>query len=161
MQILSCSSAGFLVAICGLLLRSQALISGARSPNFETKDPSIESKALSSDLTVSIVFLIMLLAGPAIVTIILASKSKIMALMRPRNQDDAKLGAAVYDTGDDVRLCFYPLAQKWKQWRGRRVAPEMKLKEQKAAAVLASAAIFYSKSKPHKPTTQTSALSEN
>ncbi len=160
MQILSCSSAGFLVAICGLLLRSQALISGARSPNFETKDPSIESKSLSSDLTVSIVFLIMLLAGPAIVTIILASKSKILALMRPRNLDGAKLGA-VSDAGDDVRLCFYPLEQKWRQWRGRRVAPEMKLKQQKAAAVLASAAILYSKAKPRKPTTQPSALSEN
>jgi hypothetical protein len=161
MQILSCSSAGFLVAICGLLLRDQALISGARSPNFETKDPSIESKTLSSDLTVSIVFLIMLLAGPAVVTVILASKSKIMALIRRKKHSSVKMGAVVHETGEDVRLSFFPLSKKWKKWRGRKVTPEMELKEQKAAAVLASAAILYAKQKPRKQISQTSALSEN
>jgi hypothetical protein len=158
MQILSCSSAGFLVAICGLLLRDQALISGARSPNFETKDPSMESKSLSSDLTVSIAFLIMLLAGPAVVTIILASKSKIMALIRHKKHYHAEMGAVVHDTGEDVRLCFFPLSQRWKKWQARKVTPEM---EQKAAAVLASAAILYSKQKHRKRIPHTSAISEN
>lgn len=158
MQILSCSSAGFLVAICGLLLRDQALISGARSPNFETKDPSMESKTLSSDLTVSIVFLIMLLSGPAVVIIILASKSKIMALIRHKKHDNAKMGAVVHDTGEDVRLCFFPLSQWCKRWQARKVTPEM---EQKAAAVLASAAILYSKQKRRKQISHPSAVSEN
>jgi hypothetical protein len=158
MQILSCSSAGFLVAICGLVLRDQALISGARSPNFETKDPSIESKTLSLDLTVSIVFLVLLLAGPAVVTIILASKSKIMALIRHKKHDDVKMGAVVHDTGDDVRLCFFPLSQRWKRWQARKVTPEM---EQKAAAVLAAAAIVHSKEKRLKKISNPSAISEN
>ena len=71
MQVLSCTSAGVLLAVCGLLLRSQALISGGRSPNFEVSDPSTESRGISEELTPIIVLLVILLSAPAILTIVL------------------------------------------------------------------------------------------
>lgn len=72
MQVLSCSSACALVAICGLLLRSQSLVSAARSPNFEYADPSTESIDVSTELVPVIVLLIILLAAPSVLAIILA-----------------------------------------------------------------------------------------
>lgn len=72
MQVLSCTSAVALVAICGLLLRSQALISAARSPNFEEGDPTKESDGISSDLFPIICMLILLLATPAVLSVLLA-----------------------------------------------------------------------------------------
>jgi len=72
MQVLSCASAGVLVAVCGLLLRSQALISGARSPNFELSDPGSESNGVSQELFPIIVILIGLISAPALITIGLA-----------------------------------------------------------------------------------------
>ena len=71
MQVLSCTSAGVLLAVCGLLLRSQALISGGRSPNFEVSDPSTESSGISQELNPIIVLLVILLSAPAILTIVL------------------------------------------------------------------------------------------
>ena len=72
MQLLSSFSACALVAICGLLLRSQSLLSAARSPNFEANDPSSESSSVSTELIPIIVLLITLLAAPAVLAIILA-----------------------------------------------------------------------------------------
>jgi hypothetical protein len=72
MQLLSSFSACALVAICGLLLRSQSLLSAARSPNFEPLDPSKESSNVSAELLPIIVLLITLLAAPAVLAIILA-----------------------------------------------------------------------------------------
>ncbi len=72
MQVLSCTSAVALVAICGLLLRSQALISAARSPNFEKGDPARESDGISSDLFPIICMLMLLLATPAVLSVLLA-----------------------------------------------------------------------------------------
>jgi hypothetical protein len=71
MQVLSCTSAVVLVAVCGLLLRSHALVSGARSPNFEASDPDIESSTVSSELFPIIVLIIVLLTVPTITAIIL------------------------------------------------------------------------------------------
>ena len=131
MQILSCCSAGFLVAICGLLLRSQALISGARSPNFDPKDPSSESRHLSDDLSAVIFFLVLFLSAPAIMTIILASNSKLK-----------KYTALVF------RLRLASLFEWFKKRRSQKIAPEVvKLHQEKSAAVLVSAAILFSKQK--------------
>jgi hypothetical protein len=77
MQVLSCTSAIVLVAICGLLLRSQVLVSGARSPNFEATDPDIESSGVSSELMPIIVLLCILLTVPTITAIILAIRSNL------------------------------------------------------------------------------------
>jgi hypothetical protein len=76
MQALSCSCAVFLVAICGLLLRSQALVSAARSPNFETSDPNIESSEVSKEFLPVIAMLIGLLAAPLFLTIFLLMRTK-------------------------------------------------------------------------------------
>lgn len=75
MQALSCTSAVVLVAICGLLLRSHALVSGARSPNFDSSDPDVESSSVSSELFPIIVLLIALLTVPTVTVIILAIRS--------------------------------------------------------------------------------------
>lgn len=77
MQVLSCTSAVVLVAICGLLLRSHALVSGARSPNFEASDPDIESSTVSSELLPIIVLIIVLLTLPAITAVILTIRSNL------------------------------------------------------------------------------------
>jgi hypothetical protein len=82
-QVLSSFSACALVAISGLLLRSQSLLSAARSPNFEPIDPSIESSSVSTELIPIIVLLIMLLAAPAILAIVLA----LMKWFRSRKND--------------------------------------------------------------------------
>ena len=154
MQVLSCSSAGVLVAISGLLLRSQALISGARSPNFETKDPSVESSDVSPELAPIIVLLIMLLSAPAIIAFLLGPMSRFKRSISSlrENPNDSALGASVQVTGADVRLCFKPLTRRWQMWRSRKVAPapeqsveQLTQQEKRAAAVLASAAIAYSK----------------
>lgn len=102
MQALSCTSAVVLVAICGLLLRSQALVSGARSPNFEPSDPDIESSSVSSELMPIIVLLSVLLAVPAImaITLTIYSKKKFNKLaedtkpkaLEPKAQASAFLG---------------------------------------------------------------------
>jgi hypothetical protein len=70
MQVLACASAGVLVAIAGVLLRSQVLLSSARSPNFDKKDPSVESDGISSDLLPIILLLIGLLAAPTAIAIL-------------------------------------------------------------------------------------------
>ncbi len=69
---LSSFSACALIAICGLLLRSQTLLSAARSPNFEPIDPSIESTSVSKELIPVVVLLIVFLASPGILAIILS-----------------------------------------------------------------------------------------
>jgi hypothetical protein len=95
MQVLSCASAGVLVAVCGLLLRSQALISGARSPNFELSDPGSESNGVSQELFPIIVILIGLISAPALITIGLAihanSKFKKAALAIEQKTIEAAL----------------------------------------------------------------------
>jgi hypothetical protein len=70
MQVLACASAGVLVAIAGVLLRSQVLLSAARSPNFEKQDPSVESDGISNDLLPVILLLIGLLAAPTAIAIL-------------------------------------------------------------------------------------------
>jgi hypothetical protein len=75
MQVLSCSCAGCLVAICGLLLRSQTLVSAARSPNFETFDPGLESSDVSEELFPIIMLLIVFLAAPSMLTIYLLMRA--------------------------------------------------------------------------------------
>jgi len=71
MQVLSCTCAGCLVAICGLLLRSQALVSAARSPNFEAYDPGLESSDVSDELLPIIIILVIFLAAPSFLAIFL------------------------------------------------------------------------------------------
>jgi hypothetical protein len=95
MQVLSCASAGVLVAVCGLLLRSQSLISGARSPNFEISDPGSESNGVSQELIPIIVILIGLISAPAFITIGIAihanSKFKKAALAIEQKTNEAAL----------------------------------------------------------------------
>lgn len=79
MQVLSCSSAFCLLAICGLLLRSQTLVSASRSPNFTPSDPTLESDTVSNELIHVIWLLLFLLAAPAILAIILQPRA-ILAL---------------------------------------------------------------------------------
>jgi hypothetical protein len=88
MQVISCTSAFVLVAICGLLLRSLTLVSGARSPNFEVLDPNIESSSVSSELMPIIVLIIILFTVPIITAIILAiySNSKFKKLAKKARQ---------------------------------------------------------------------------
>ncbi len=129
MQVLSCSSAGVLVAMCGLLLRSQTLISGARSPNFETSDPNIESSDISTELVPVIVLLIFLLAAPAIVAISLASKSKFRRL---------------------YARFHVSLLRTWQKWRQRKISPmtnisASEIAQAKAATVLVAAAKYYNR----------------
>jgi hypothetical protein len=88
-QVLSSFSACALVAICGLLLRSQSLLSAARSPNFDSIDPSIESSSVSTELIPIIVLLIMLLVAPAILAIVLA----LMKWFRSRTSDSQHLSS--------------------------------------------------------------------
>jgi hypothetical protein len=76
MQVLSCSSAFCLLAISGLLLRSQALISAARSPNYETSDPSAESTGISNDLNIVIALLVFLLVFPVFMVMILLPRAQ-------------------------------------------------------------------------------------
>jgi len=75
MQVLSCSCAGCLVAICGLLLRSQVLVSAARSPNFETFDPGLESSDVSEELFPIIMLLLVFLAAPSMLTVYLLMRT--------------------------------------------------------------------------------------
>jgi hypothetical protein len=93
MQVLSCTSAAVLVAICGLLLRSLALVSGARSPNFEASDPNIESNSVSSELMPIIVLIAILLTVPAITALILVifSHSKFKKLREGAKQKASEL----------------------------------------------------------------------
>jgi hypothetical protein len=95
MQVLSCASAGVLVAVCGLLLRSQSLVSGARSPNFEISDPGSESNGVSQELIPIIVILIGLVSTPALIAISLAihanSKFKKAALAIEHRANEAAL----------------------------------------------------------------------
>jgi hypothetical protein len=78
MQVLSGSSAFCILAICGLLLRSQALISAARSPNFAPSNPGIESNILSLELNAVIILLVLFLTTPAFLTIILMPRSQLV-----------------------------------------------------------------------------------
>jgi hypothetical protein len=151
MQVLSCSSAGALVAISGLLVRSQALVSGARSPNFEATNPSVESSHISTEILPVIILLIMLLMAPAIIAIILASKSRFKKAFFAKdikdnyreNMNESGNEGSIQESVADVRLCLATLTQKWQRWRGRKVVPQHNF--DKVAAVLASAAIFHSK----------------
>jgi hypothetical protein len=70
-QVLSCACAFCLLAIGGLLLRSQALLSASRSPNFKLSDPSTESDAISEELSPVIGLIIVMLISPAILAIIM------------------------------------------------------------------------------------------
>jgi hypothetical protein len=76
MQVISCSCAGCLVAICGLLLRSQALVSAARSPNFEAHDPGLENSNVSEEIFWIIIMLIIFLAAPSLLTAALLMRTK-------------------------------------------------------------------------------------
>jgi hypothetical protein len=76
MRAFSCSSAFCLLAICGLLLRSQALISAARSPNYETSDPSAESTGISNELNIVIGLLVFLLVFPVFMVMILLPRAQ-------------------------------------------------------------------------------------
>jgi hypothetical protein len=108
MQALSCTSAVVLVAICGLLLRSHALVSGARSPNFDSSDPDIESSSVSSELFPIIVLLIALLTVPTITAIILAirSNSKFKKLAEEAKQKALELKAHAKITKRRVTHAF-------------------------------------------------------
>jgi hypothetical protein len=76
MQVLSCSSAFCLLAICGLLLRSQALLSAARSPNYQKTNPNIENVGPSDELNIVIVLIIFLLVFPVFMVIILPLRAQ-------------------------------------------------------------------------------------
>jgi hypothetical protein len=76
MQILSCSSAFCLLAISGLLLRSQALVSAARSPNYEFSNPDSESEGISNELNIVIALLVLLLSFPVFMVISLMPRSQ-------------------------------------------------------------------------------------
>ena len=146
MQVLSCTSAGILVSISGLLLRSQSLISGGRSPNFESRDPNVESSDVSTELVPVVVLLLIFLSVPVIMAMGLAAMLKFKrATSQPgeHHGHGTAMEASCFNTCADVRLCFTPLMQRWQKWRGRKVADSNQ--EEKAAAVLASAAILYSR----------------
>jgi hypothetical protein len=76
MQVLSCSSAFCLLAISSLLLRSQALISAARSPNYKTSDPSAESTGISIELNIVIGLLVFFLVFPVFMVMILLPRAQ-------------------------------------------------------------------------------------
>jgi hypothetical protein len=78
MQVLSGSSAFCILAVCGLVLRSQALISAARSPNFAPSNPAVESSTLTLEMNAVIVLLVLFLATPAFLTMILMPRSQLM-----------------------------------------------------------------------------------
>lgn len=75
-QVLSCACAFCLLAIGGLLLRSQALLSASRSPNFKLSDPSTESDAISEELSPVIGLIIVMLISPAILAIIMQPRAR-------------------------------------------------------------------------------------
>jgi hypothetical protein len=58
-----------LMALCALLLRTQALLSSSRSANFDPRDPSNDSNSLSPDLTGVIVLTLICLTLPVICTV--------------------------------------------------------------------------------------------
>jgi hypothetical protein len=80
MQVLSCSSAFCLLATCGLLLRSQALLSAARSPNYQKTNPNIENDGPSDELNIVIVLVMFLLVFPVFIVIILPLRA--LSLLR-------------------------------------------------------------------------------
>lgn len=57
------------MALCALLLRTQALLSSSRSANFDPRDPSNDSNSLSPDLTGVIVLTLICLTLPVICTV--------------------------------------------------------------------------------------------
>ncbi len=89
MQILSCSCAVVLVLICGLLLRSLVLISAARSPNFDTSNPSIERSSVSEELVPVVSLLIFLLTTPLILVIIMMLRQHLIAKKFAKSVDEA------------------------------------------------------------------------
>ena len=89
MQILSCSCAVVLVLICGLLLRSLVLISAARSPNFDTSNPSIERSSVSEELVPVVTLLIFLLTTPLILVIIMMIRQHLIAKKFAKSVDEA------------------------------------------------------------------------
>jgi hypothetical protein len=89
MQVLSCSCAVVLVLICGLLLRSLVLISAARSPNFDTSNPSIERSSVSEELVPVVTLLIFLLTTPLILVIIMMIRQHLIAKKFAKSVDEA------------------------------------------------------------------------
>ena len=89
MQILSCSCAVVLVLICGLLLRSLVLISAARSPNFDTSNPSIERSSVSEELVPVVTLMIFLLTTPLILVIIMIIRQHLIAKKFAKSVDEA------------------------------------------------------------------------
>jgi hypothetical protein len=88
-QILSCSCAGFLVLICGLTLRSLVLVSAARSPNFESTNPSTQSSGLSEELVPVVALLILLLTLPSVLAIILMVRQHVISKRFAKFIDEA------------------------------------------------------------------------
>ena len=119
--VLSCTSAAALVAICGLLLRSQSLISAARSPNFDSSKPSTESDGLSKDLLPVVSLLLLLLATPAVLAVILSiivsvrikSASKRFHITSSHEPDKMSSGQSVSQSSmteesGNVKISFLP-----------------------------------------------------
>jgi hypothetical protein len=101
---------------------------------------------VSTELVPVVVLLLIFLSVPVIMAIGLAAMLKFKrATSQPgeHHGHGTAMEASCFNTGADVRLCFTPLMQRWQKWRGRKVADSNQ--EEKLAAVLASAAILYSR----------------